>query len=985
MAETAILQLVQRIENALKSDIGGHEAAKLAWAYADAVARVNEELVECADLFSEEQSMLAFAKLRSRPLLLERMKALKFSSLKGWEECCAFFGWRKAEALKDSLAAFLVESFEELKDPKQLLIEEFRAKRGMSDPLAGIKVLKLLCSEFPAERDYKIELKRLTEMCLEKLDQELELIGDFSKNRSKVAGIVDRYLEGGIKLRESTELFREAELSKRTHEANVYVQEFLDEAESHNMGDDWHAFERAFFRCECHLDRIEALDLIDPDYKRTLGDMSSRLYSLRGGYEVNLQVRNTLAMSAGKARQKKLERLVAHANVMGYEIDAELRSEVSVVGKKDKGQGAPKYIALLGVAVPLFIVGAWILHGVNQEPPVKALVKSDVAEVEQQEPADLAKSQKSLFPVLEEAAAGKTEDRILDAEKALQKDLEAKTAVVVEQKAVDPAYLHLLEDMKHLVDAEYSLELDEEEARILKEARTFANVDQENYKDVAIEFAMLVSQFEAKKERRISELTTTADFAIVTARRLGEGLESVSSEAGMRIGILDTEKAIDDAYRAINAAKGVKADYSFSGLEEAEAYLKNAQQSFGFLKALRLELAECKSLESYYSLLGGLLEFDFIAQSETDRIEAILKNRFDAKEALKELVLPDRPDEWDLFVEKGDYIGSPVMPSPEELTALLEFSNEPFYSSVYVSKFRYYQGGLEPEGEREVYLSEPIVKIGTEKEKTANITFKEYGFDDEGNPHLKPRNLNFIRREGGETFGFYYEPSVLSPESDYFVNHVQGALEDSMSGAPRLQLMEMVQSIASEKTVPPTLKASWILGLFEIIEMDRFKWGAEFSPAFDRLSSMAKQLAAEGVSKNAWLVMDERRSPSPSWSNYFEVLANANVFGEMLAFADYMEQLVNGSFNQVGFVDQSGGIRFTVDVAADERLWRFDAESNSFDRVKEGVPLLPYSIVFAFGSEGGNAVELLGKVSEKHGVDLTHVRFESSLPPLVVQ
>lgn len=985
MADAAITELVLRIENALKSEIGGHEAAKMAWSYAEFVSRVNQELVECADLFGDGKVLEAFIALRSKPLLLQRIEALKFSSRKGWDECCTFFGWRKAGPLKENLANFLTESLEDISDPKDLLVSAFRASQRVSDPLASLRVLQLLCSEYPKENDYRIELNRIRDRCRENAELELKKIGDIDRNRTAAKALIDRYLSNGFSLEDAGDRFVEAEVAIRTHEANERVRDFLDESASYETGDDWYAYERAFFVCDSVLDLTDTHDRIEPEYKRALGEMSSRLYSLRGSYEVNLQVRNALAMSAGKKRQKKLERLLAHANVMGYQIDDALKNDLSSIGNQDREEGGSKLIAFFGVCVPLLIVSGWVYNAVVLHVPKPAKPEAVTPlVVESPKKAKSKKGEQSKGETSEAIVEYETKREIAPIVKKVPQPVPTPVEIVKAEPPVDRAYLALLDDFRELIATEYTVESDARFERIQAESKQFAGVDQENYRDVAIEFAALAIQFELKKEERIKELVTLADFAVLAAKRMAESLESSSSEREMRTQIAIVSKAIDDAYRAIHQATEVKPDYLIDGLEIVEDQLDEAKDSMEFLASLREELMNCRSLESYYSLLGGLEEFHFVAQDEKDAIALALRNRLDLDDSLKRLVMPDRESEWEELGKHEDYLNSSIMPTSDEVSKLMEFSHEPFFSNVYVSKFRYYQGGYEPQGERLVYLSAPIVQIGEESGGTANITFKEYSFDDDGKPHLKPRNLNYIKRESGEIFGFYYEPSELSPESQYFVSVVKDALDESVSGASRSNLVELLQTISNERSLPPILKAYWALSIFEIIDADAFKWLEAFSPTLVRFSTLAKQLAStEEVSRHAWLSVDERRMPSATWTNYFNEFSESDPLSEIKAFAHLYSAARQGSLNQVGFAKMDGAIHF-IDTAKsyDGKLWAFDLESKSLKQIEKDERLTPYSVVVAFEYEGQGVATIKEKVQADFGIDVDHVRFEELLPPL---
>ncbi|MCH6257120.1 hypothetical protein MLD52_11220 [Puniceicoccaceae bacterium K14] len=983
MADAATKELVLQIENALKGDIGGHEAAKLAWSYADAVESVNAELMQCADLFADGNVLEAFVKIRLKPRLLERMSQLRFDGLKAWNECCAFLGWRKAEPLKEDLARFLTESLEDIADPKEILIKAFREERSSSDPLKSLLVLKTLCSEYPNEKDYLIERDRLITRCQEDAERKLQKIGDVSKNQSAAKELIEKCLSNGLAIEEAGKRFITTEELLRVEAANECARGFISKAKSYDSGSDWHSHEREFLACDCLLDRLDAHEKIDAKDKESLGEVSSHLYSLRGSYEVNLQIRNTLSTTSGKKRKKKLERLMAHANVMGYEIDEQLRSELSSVDVNDEENSSTLLITFLGILLPMLVVAGWIYKGVVLDVPEYSEEVPTIAEI-----SDVTEAS-----ALEQASEENEEDvSKIDSTTKVVEDLVNTDEVVarvepeiVEELPVDPEYVELLEQFRALVAEEYTGNSDEKLLRIRNEAKVFEEVDQENYRDIGIEFAALYIEYEMNKEKCIKELETLADFSILEAKRLSDELELATSEQQMDSQIESVEAAIEKAYKATNDAKEVQPGYQFDGLEGAEESLYGAKQSVEFLRALREELRSCRSLESYYSLLGGLAEYSFVSKEERDLIATALANRLDMKEAVQRMVLPDRPDDWEQLKRHDNYMESSVMPSPDELSAMMELAHEPFFTSVYISTFQYYQGGYEPQGERLVYLSEPIQKIGEEKDGSANITFKEYGFDEDGNPHNKPRNLNYIKRESGEVFGFYYEPSVLSPESQYFVDVVQATLDDAMSGATRSGLIGLLQSIASQTNLPPMLKAYWSLSLFEIVDANSFKWGTEFSPALERFSNLAKKLARNEVTRNAWLRVEERRNPSIEWINYFEDFLEADPLSEMLALADVFNSSSKGAFSQVGFVKMDGEAHFCNDSASvDDILWSFDIETSSIERYRDGDPLPAYSILLSFEYQGGSIETIKRDIEAERGVDVDDIRFADRLPPLFV-
>ncbi len=1015
-----------RISDAMQGDSGGLDVSMLAWEFSHAVDQANIDLKKCADLLGRGSSVDAYVEMMRDSNLMERVQSLNFPELDAWKECCASFGWKQPEDLNTNLIDCLKGAFEEGEKLKGWLMEAYRERRSSKNPESSLPIIDVLVDQFSG--DHSLQKERIQMQKKMKLQAEADLMAISAglMPGETAQSIIDRYEACGVELPKSDSEVKtvvKARKDKAREEAIAKVEGVINNARQLNESN-WKQFEDEYLACQWHLDSKEVRELVEPASLEQVSKIGERLGQYRGEHDANLQLKDAIKVrDSGKGQEAKLaiESISKIRNLMeekGYKISEHLQNQLDKRGssKKMKKAKAPKpspkargekkssktgLFAGIGIAAVAGAAAIWYLYGDNASSSQSSIAKSkpipaktspakdEKAKSVEKKPAKDPNASTSVAKQSETATpnAGSDVAQTQPAAEAPRKKLSVEETLKEVQRKLDAEYAAVADLLKAAVEKGYTPAIEEEVAAILEiiEEKATAASDNDETKAIAARIEDLKKTFEEMKSDRGAELATIAEYwksqaesnvRLVEAAKERKDFEKTSAKA---------DEVLAETWKAIERAQAIDPEYSSGALQLAEDRLRKTQEKWASLIEVLDLLASAKTMQEYIEPLESIKDLDIASAIEKEGAARILELQPQFAEMLQKLVLPESLEDSREFSIAG-YQDTKITLSFSErahLQKLIRSASET--ASVYKSKVRFYQGSTEPQSVKTVYLSKPIEKIDKKLEDGINHTFPEYGFDAEGRAADTPRGMNILSRPGGTAFGFYYEASTLSPESEYFANVIQPALNRIGSGARRFTAIELIESINAADSISPAFKAYWKGEILGLISKEPWKWGLKLSPTLQQDALELASYKKAGLDRYSWLKQSELESPSSNYAQHFEGSSELKPSEEVSAFISLLETATKGELVPVGFADLSGSVHYASKIKPTERLWTFNETTGQIERLEKGKKLSVYMPVVTYRLNGQDAGQVLAETSKSSGVELSSPSFGSIMPPLFAE
>lgn len=1000
-----------RIASALQGDTGGIEVSVLAWQYAAAVDQANKDLKECADLLGRGASIDAYVKLQQSPKLMDRVNALSFPELDDWNQCCASFGWKKSEGLKTSLIDCLESAFDEGDKLKSWLMSSYRERRSSKNPAAALRIIEVLVDQFPSDVGLQKECAQMQKKMKAQAEADLMAVTAGLLPDETVGSIIERYRDCGVELPESDPEVQAVLATEKEEKLNAGFAKIdsIIKKSAELSETNWADLEAEYLDCEHYLDEQNLRGAVKESYLEHLAQVKERLSFHRGAHDANLQLKDAIEVRDSakgadlKVAKQNIARIRDGMSQCGFEISPELQNKLSKEGEKVKSKKSPKtaIIAGVGIAAAVAAAAGWFFlnEGSNSKPTIAK--NKPAASVSKPAPAKSKQAPAKATPASKPSVAAKpapkaktganpADDALASAPQTAAKPAEPEKTLSPEealkevQKKLDAEYEEVADKLESAVAKGYTPAIEEEVNKILEQVaeKEMVATDSDESKAIAQRIEELKTAFQSLKENRGEELITIAEYRKSQAETSVRTVEAAKLQSAFEDASEKADKAVSQAWKAIDNAKAIDSTYSGGSLKLAEDRLRKVQAKWASLIEAREQLASAKTLKDYIKPLQRIQTLDIATAPEKDAAARILALEPEFQNMLQKLIFPDSQKSWEAFTSIINYSEAAPALSFSERALAQKLLRSNSTSSVYVSKVQFYQGSSSPQSEKIVYLSKPIGKIGKDIKSGINHTFQEYGFDAAGKASETSRGMNILSRPGGVAFGFFYQPSVASPESEYFKKTIQPALNKIISGAPRFTAIELLETLNTADEISPSFRVYWKSQIISFIAKDPWKWGFQLSPSLQQEQAELKGFTRAGLNSRTWLSTAELKEPSKKYVDHLRKSAGRKPSEEAAAFASLLQVAARGELVPVGYADLSGKVHYASKIKAAERLWTFNGKTGQLEPLQRGAKLSVYTPVMTYRLKGQDASQVLSDSKKSSGLDLSKSPYNSLLPPL---
>ncbi|MBK1877825.1 hypothetical protein [Pelagicoccus mobilis] len=989
-------RLSYRIRTAITGESTGLETAKLAWQQAEAVKRANADLQRAAQAL-ENGNLLDCLLIESRhPNLLETARSLDHSLSEPWQKRCQTYSWRAPELVDLDSVSKIQSAIEQQGELKEWLFKQYRtAVRSKKETIRAYQIIELIAHTFPEDANAKEEAATKQKQLLEQAAAEVKDAHEQLIPTEKPEDVVRRYRELGLPLAElhnatlaNTLATAEADYVKTLFDQAVHV---VEEAKDLSESADWQKTEQAYLACDYALAINQARGELPRELRDNFEKVATQLSRIRSKFESSISIRIAIGelrdglVHKGKPvklanRVAKLKSLESQATKTGSQIPADLQEEIKAAYTFAKRKRLPLYGGAAAIVVVGLLVSFTLIQKGKERKAAEALQAealaalqaveqssqtSQVQEAIQQWQAEIDKTQ----PGSELASQAELLNDWIDLQTSLENQYNASIA-----------------DLNKIATSRDALE---NEAAIQRLAADIRKTRGELASDLG-------TTADKQFETTLKNYETLKADALEKDRRAFNRVErelriaaNNANQAKTRAEFLRLQKATQARLVKLNAL--LKEDYVADRRAELTPYLKSVVQElkatetkWAALDNAWLQLADAKELTPYLDQVERIHSFDILPADQKAALSQTLRLKDDFIK-LKDTQSPFTNEETQaLFTPEKPYLSASVELTDQETAYLDRLENLDNFANVYQSTVQYFEGSSDPQSEYRIYLVEPISKSDSDPtQSNVTFTFKVRGFDEAGNPEPAPRNIQFISRDDGSFWGFFYKPSTLSPESTYYNHSIVNTLKLLRSGAGRLTLLELLNDLESQSELSPAFRTYWQQQLIGFMELHPWHWGLALSPELKKRVAQLKTLPPADDNQTLWLSTIEQTVPSPEFSVLLDKKIAALAKHEISTLADLYQNAANGNYQLCGFVLADGKPDLFEDVPQDAPLWSVNALTGKIDRVKPGQGLTAYAPILRYATAGGESPEdQLRKASQTSQLELSEPPYQALLPSL---
>lgn len=987
-------RLVYRIRTALTGESVGQETAKLAWQYAESIERANRALVEAERLIEADRLLEALEEEEAFPHLLQAAAALDFAAADAWSARCALYSWRCPAVVDTSRAEALRPRFATTKELKDWLYTEYRGAERAKDSERAYRTIRQLVKRFPEEATAQEELARQESRQIEAAEVAIRASLEELIPLEKTHGLVERYQKLRVPLhRSESKLVAEAlavEQAIAVQEANQLAESAVEAAKGASPDSDWISAENQYLACDYKLAITNNRGAIEPELKAALDETGVALSRLRNNFEAIISLSNAISAlkssaSSSGSRKRLAERLdklrslekqaIRISGQIPPDLQKELKDAYAFARRKRLPLAATFSISVAAVlAATIWMADRHARQTAFEEETASALVA-------------LQQAEKSRQTATVESALQAWDDAIehRPAESALQDQAQVLEQWLEIQNRLEREYVQQAEQLEQLAR---KLDPAQNEQAILRLASDAERTRRDLAPDRGVE-----------TEKRIQNTLQQWNASLTAARQEREQLlQSLQQELAVAFenaanasSLAEFEQRAQETSDGIAAIGTVARSKSGSPAErrlieaahDAQERLARLEDKWTALAREKRSLAEANSLEEYLERLTRIHSFDILPANTKTAVEQSLRleSAFGALE--RRVLLPDEAGAWTVFSGAGNYTSDQPELSVEEAAYLERIDRRDIFENVYRSTVQYFEDNANPQSEYEMYLVEPIAKSeSTTAENSINIAFKVRGYNEMGYPETTARDIPFISRNDGSFWGFFYKPSKLSTESEYYQNTLSLGIRQLKAGSPRLTVIKLLGDLEEQDHLAPAFRAYWQQRLLEFMSLNPWKWGLALSPSLQEKAQALAELSGGEISERLWLSIIEQTVPSPELNPVLERAVADQALEEVEGFATLYQNALSGDFALAGRVTERGELALRQELAPDEPLWTVNTLTGRIEKLDDDVELAPLAPVLRYRYQSGGREALLQRARALTGIDFSDEKYSELMPPL---
>lgn len=959
-------RLAYRIRTALTGESTGLQTAKLAWQQAEAVERVNRALQDAAQALSQGTLLDCLLVENTHPRLLEAARSLDHPLVPAWKARCETFRWRVAAPVDSDSVSKIQATIDEQGDLKNWLFKQYRAAvRSKNQAVRSYQIIELIAGRFPDDANAQEELaaKRL-QLLAQAAAEVKDATGQLIPAEPPKA-IALRYVALGLPLSD----FQNANLSEvltaaaaeHASELAERIRSFLEKAKALSETVDWQAIERDYLACDYALAVNEARGQLPSELREQFEEIATLLSRIRSKYESSISIRLAIAeirqgkLHKGKpvalaSRVAKLKSLETQAAKTGTQIPSELQNEIKAAYLYARRKSLPLYGTFAAALLALVATTFFFVQQSQKQDAAQALQEAALAALQQTEESGDTRLVEDALETWEEQINLAKENSRLANQAALLKDW------LFIQTSLETEYTDAVSDLETLAtspDALKNAAAIELLANDLRKTRSDLAPDRGQAAEAQL--AELLANYKRRQTTAIEKnrkeiatleqvvLSTTRDASVARSRIEFETLQNQAVQRIQELARLIKEGDTQGQHSKLAPL-----------LQNARQQLNSVETKWRALENAWLQLAQTKELAPYIAQLERIHSFDILPADQKAALSQTLRLKDQIENLKAEQGLFRDQSAANAFSSQQSYLASSIELSDDERAYLTRLKDLDSFSTVYQSTVQYFEGAAEPQSEYRIYLVEPVSQIESEQsDPHIAFTFSVHGFDEAGIPESSPRHIQFISREDGSFWGFFYKPSKLSPESEYYQRSISNTINHLLSGANRLAILDQLYQLEQQSDLSPAFRVYWQQQFLTFIQFNPWKWGYALSPSLQKHAARLARLADSDRKESLWLSIIEQTVPSPEIRALAESQLDQLPRKEITTLARLYQSAANGRYHMAGHVLADGKLSLLEDTDPQAPLLSVNALTGSIDRIKAGQTLTPYAPVIVYSLEDG--------------------------------
>lgn len=990
-------RIASRLLTALKGESGGLDTAKLAWQYAIAIENANQRIAQASATLAEDDLIGCYLVAKSSPDLMDTVATLDIAESEQWAKRCQDYEWKVPAKLDLKNAAKIKTKIEQIDDPKKFLYTEYRNRIRAKQPFEAYPIISLLAQDNKDDPNTIEECKRLKTQLIGTAEAKLAASATELIPAKSIQELLASYRSLGLPLEESDGTLDTVLASEKEaiiQQAIRQIQETTRIASEIENEGDWKAAETIYLACDYFLavtgTRGEIAPELRDEFEKAGTVIAHKRYGSESIVRLRIAIDDTKGILAGqhvapKAAGRRssrpsladsVERLKSaetQTRKLGNRIPVDLQREIAATLKAARRKKLPKLIIMAAAAVAILFGGLWSvsnISGNSQKAESEATAYKEILAAKSTNRTDSI--QQALDKFSREIANA-------DSDSDLKRDAKAL-------KAWKQRQLQQSKDYAAIAEALEQLDEDETGKRIQLIEDGHAN-RLTLASDLGIEseqrIAAAKNAHEQKARQREGEYRKQIKVASDQARSYLQDAAVADSKTAFRTLASKAGRCIFEAEKlAQDSGLQDQIKQTQQDIEEIRQEVATLESNWEALGSTANKLATITSLDEYTKELIRIQNFDVLPNANKNDIERILRNDATSASVKQQLLMPDDASGWASLTQAQDYRNDEPQVSDVERVFIQRLANDPFFETIYQSKVKYFEGSPVARSEYTAFLFDPVRKTETGVRTGVNYNFQIRGFDENGEPESESREMNFLSHPDGTFWGFFYEPSSLSRESQYYEQTIRVQLLKVLSGAPRFTLVNLIDQITASRGLSPAFRAYWHQQLFSFMKMNPWKWGMPLSPTLQKQSKELTQLARGEISKRLWLSTIEQSAPSLELTEYFRIAGKTDIAAECRAFASLYKIANEGDFAVVGHVTSEGDIKKQTPSHPNNSLWAINPLSGQVESLDTLKQPAPYSPILHYTLEDKPASHALQKTQFLTGTNLAVSPYKKTLPPL---
>lgn len=922
MIDHSINQVVPQILEALEGEVGGFAAARTAWAFSMAVDRIDADLEHCQALVENGDLVSAIVVAESVPFIRKRYQDLEFDLREDWDACSKQFNWKSAAVLRSEGGDCLGQALAEIPDLNAWVISQANLLdlNSSSDSRKAFALYSKLLRDGESDEALLKVYQNTNRAALANLTRDLEGANDVDE----CIGILDLYRSVGLDIpRKKGAIVQalESENEILLKRAEFTIDKLIGEFSDSLSDAEYLSKEPYFF--DSYFSVHLKIGSLCQEKQTAFRAIENRFTLLREAFELNIQLSEALANPSKKVVKKQVRALLQYADQHNVAIEESVQAEIAKRKISKSGGTGPKKVLYAMVASGLAAaLGLSFYFNASEPEDIQVVAESNV---------------------------------------------ESDSVV----------YGPLQKELYDLVDRGFSVERDDAVKDVHERAIALANERGQELREAAPEIVYLINEFELLRQARARELQIIADYWIEQASDSVTNIDSIELESDLASAVEASQHVLGKAADALAAANEIDGDISEEVIYGPAGRLYEAQDRLDTLEYARANLLRSNSFNEFYTPLSSIQNHQLLTEDERFGVNETLNLDLDGTVLLADFFNTSEQASIPAILEVEALYDASADLNSEERYLLEELVSDLWIGNVYISDAYYFQGAETALNQFSIHSAEPFRTVEKSGEYARLIKWYTREFGRNGRPNSSESNYALVDKGAHGKYGYAFENSQLTAESVFFNDVLKVKIHGLLAGGENGLMLELIASLIESNDLESSLRAHWLSKLSEVLEKEPSKWRLDLAPEVLVVLGRVKELDFSSLNPNDWLASGSKKTLDIDFGNYVSIAERTK------AKATFLKELSKGQLAPVGYVGSGDEINFNESVSESEPLWIIDGSSKFLVRIDQReVEALAFSPVIAYRNEGRSMAELLEKVRDAQGVELTLDDCRAIIPSL---